>query len=337
MDGRENENKNSAAAPQPIFTPPTSGDESEKSQNTSLAPVASTPAVVAPEPFASSAQGDIILSNSSQKTEINKRPIIIGLFAIIIIAIIAVAIGLLIALFSKPSSKDVLKSFQKYSNYIEYGVENPNPDELDSAAGDRTWEIFDLSDLGFTADEQVNFATKSEELYLDFSKKVEKSKIIYDGFVSDNFQEDLYIYDQLLNCILNYNNMQLYSDQLLSEYLANGEDGAREMISNFVHSGLSVSDLGADSSLTDTILANIRQYYLNQISLFKYYSENNCITDGQLSGLCVSLIRDANYSTIQDNNARINRGLEYTYNSIISQFKSYTTRIESILEEKNER
>lgn len=141
MDGRENENKTSSAAPQPIFTPPASDGSNNHASNLP-APVGSISPVENSGTFASSGQGDIILNNAPRKSALNKKPLIIGAVAIIITIVI-----MMVFLFIKGSGRSRItavseKKFHQYANYLLFGEDK---DTALPAEYDR-WSVYNLEE-----------------------------------------------------------------------------------------------------------------------------------------------------------------------------------------------
>lgn len=273
MDGRENENKISSAAPQPIFTPPASDGPNNHASNLP-APVGSISPVENSGTFASSGQGDIILNNAPRKSALNKKPLIIGAVAIIVTIVVSLII---LAIQNSGRSRIAAaseKKFYQYANYLLFGEDKNTalPAEYDR------WSVYNLEEQLESDAFGQTYWDKTETL---LSESVDKYHEL-DNSANTTLLAALDEYRNAYRFLRAYHQLAEPNESTIVSTLADsGKSAATSYIKEIFDPLLEFNVIYADSYV-DYKLAQ----YGALIDYYDQYNTAGCLVSGEVNSNC---------------------------------------------------
>ena len=341
MDGRDGENRNpSGLSPventgavlpaqnpesQAIFTPPTT-NETTDNLPTPLIAMNGQPLgnpnhnyfAHHPTRTFSSANGDIILGHGPKKAKIGKKPIIIGLIAIIITVVIFTAVYLIVGLMSKPSRADVAEAFAKYTDYIQNGPSGEGNSD--------SWFLLHLDELQYSAYDADEYTGEAYKLFNDFTKQLDASRLYKDNSaLKDSINSER----RMLNHLAIYYGINGILQPVIETYINDGQEAAMESIRQI---NSQYEQDGIDESFRDLVV----EYLESNLALYKFYIDNACIFEDVLVNSCLATLDDnSEYNDTVDYSLLIYNQLSMVSIDYKVQLKTYSMNIQENLHEES--
>lgn len=265
MDGRENENKISSAAPQPIFTPPASDGPNNHASNLP-APVGSISPVENSGTFASSGQGDVILNNAPRKSALNKKPLIIGAVAIIITIVIMIFIVFII---KKNQPLSLSETYNTFFNNLnngpgdEYQYDPGNPETQE--------RFYTIAGEMLTSSEQDEYYKSLEDSYRNLRDQLKESKKESLRRLGEQLEDIFPIHFAMLR-------QSNINDQLIYDIAYGNNEAAKQLIAKISH-------LADDNQVNraEKTASNLAKYLEVTYDLYSIYQAQGCIQSDGLS------------------------------------------------------
>ena len=231
-----------------------------------------------------------------------------------VVAVIAVVIMIAQAV-SKPSKADVVKSFEAYKNYIEYGPDN--------SGGENNWFLFRLVGAEYTESDRKESAEKSSTLFTDFQKTSAESKMSIDADLQNLITNE----SALLNFATVLINLDSITQPLIESYLADGMEVAKGKIEQVVPQK---SNSDFRNKLRDALI----EYIKSNLDMYVFYNQNYCIDDGVISNDCVALLdADAQYTGLLAQDKKYSQNLQRYFSRLEAELKANTIAIQEKLNE----
>lgn len=319
---QENQGENSAGGSrQAIFTPqppvvegeaPTIPASAQASDGSSIHPYFSSH----PTQTFNTEAGDIILNTSAPKPKQNKRPFIIGGVILAVFVLICVVVLLVVQAMSKPSKTDVVKSFNVFKNYIEYGPDNVGNDE--------GWYISQLTSYIYDTPDAEEESKKIKSLYSDFKSKLQQSSIT----LGNNLQNAIITEDTLLEYAILYIDLDNQIRSLVNNYIKADEQVNAESLAT------QIVPQRSDNNFYNDMREVLIKYIASELEIYAFYNDNFCLMDEDVDSECVALLDDdTSYTELSQRNKFLASAVEQNSPRLWSELKTNTTAVQKGLNE----
>lgn len=178
----------------------------------------------------------------------------------------------IVQIISKPNKGDVVKSFEAYKSYIEYGPDNSGNEE--------DWYLEQLSEYLYDAPDVAREVEKINTLYSDFKNKLQESGVK----ISDELQRLISTESALLEYALLYINLDNVVQQQVETYLDTENNSDAQTLAN------QVLPAQSESSFRNGFRDALSQYIISDLEMQKFYDDNYCIDNGIVSSSCIALL-----------------------------------------------
>ncbi len=285
-----------------------------------------------------SVTGDVILpSTQRSKSKPWKKNLVIGIMVVAVIVVVAI---LLAQYFSRPSLAEVKTAYDEYLDYMENGPRNDDG-KLIYSKPEGAWffltlfsEDEDYKDLETEGDQNEDqYTTESEYLnelwnrYQSYNQKQISGRLA--GIEKAELSDASTHYGEFLRLMIMYCDPDILDRELISQYFANGIDGANLLIEeNIKYAGDAENVL----RLTDLL----RQIAKKEIALIELFNADGCIDDGAIIYNCDKALENGQIDQNFDEQNRSYEEIDEMYAGLKDAFEEQTSKVSNILGISNE-